>query len=181
MSFKESQFQKFYFSNNEKKLITPENPFTEQLEKQRLEKEAEEAKQLLFELEVEKQKEIDAKLDSLEMVPLLNKVILLPYPTNPYRKLVQGKLIVDYTGDFLNPDSGEKDTLKELVGCAKVIEIGPEVKYIKPGDDVYYDTRTVYPIPFMSLGYRLTTEPQILCILNQGLKDRLDKIKTNLK
>lgn len=55
------------------------------------------------------------------------------------------KIIVEYNGLFNNPDSGELDTLQELVACAKVIEIGPECKYVKPGDDVYYDPRTCYP------------------------------------
>lgn len=178
MSFNEEQFGKFYF-NGDKKLITPENPFSAELEKQKLEKEAEEANKLLIQLAQEKQKELDEKINNLEMIPIFNKVILLPYPTNPYKKIMDGHIFVDYSGDFLNPESGERDTLKELVGCAKIIEVGPECKYLKVGDDVYYDTRTVYPVPFMSLGYRLTTEPQILCILNEGLKARFETIKTN--
>jgi hypothetical protein len=106
------------------------------------------------------------------MLPMFNKVILLPYPNNPYKKSIEGSIIVEYNGDFMNPDSGEKDKLQELVGCAKVIEVGPEVKYVKAGDDIYYDPRTCYPVPFMSLGYKLTTEPQILCVLNENLKER---------
>jgi hypothetical protein len=131
------------------------------------------ARKLLLELEKQKQAELEEKIKTLEMLPMGNKVILLPYPKNPYRKLIQGSLIVDYTGDFINPDSGEKDKLNELVGCAKVIEVGPEAKYVKAGDDVFYDTRTVYPVPFMSLGYILTSEPQILCFLNEQLKERI--------
>ena len=104
----------------------------------------------------------------------MNKIILQPYPVNPYRKVVEGSLIVDYTGAFKNPDSGEDDKLQELVGCAKIIEVGPKCKYLKPGDDVYYDTRTEYPVPFMSMGYRLTSEPQILCVLNEKLKERFN-------
>ena len=138
------------------------------------EKAAEEIKKALFEAEKNKQAEINKKLETLEMLPMMNKIILQPYPVNPYRKVVEGSLIVDYTGAFKNPDSGEDDKLQELVGCAKVIEVGPECKYLKPGDDVYYDTRTVYPVPFMSMGYRLTSEPQILCVLNEKLKERFN-------
>ena len=138
------------------------------------EKAAEEIKKALFEAEQNKQAEINKKLETLEMLPMMNKIILQPYPVNPYRKVVEGSLIVDYTGTFKNPDSGEDDKLQELVGCAKVIEVGPECKYLKPGDDVYYDTRTVYPVPFMSMGYRLTSEPQILCVLNEKLKERFN-------
>lgn len=103
-----------------------------------------------------------------------NKIIILPYPENPYKKVIEGNIIVEYDGSFMNPDSGQKDKMQTLVGCAKVIEVGPECKYLKPEDDVYYDTRTTYPVPFMSLGYQLTTEPQILCVLNSNLKERFN-------
>ena len=146
-------------------------------EKLKKENYAKELKKALFEAEKTKQEEINKKIEKLEMLPLYNKIIIQPYPVNPYRKVVEGNIIVDYTGGFRNPDSGEDDTLDTFVGCAKIIETGPEVKYLKVGDDVYYDTRTVYPVPFMSLGYRLTTEPQILCVLNENLKERFNELK----
>lgn len=155
-------------------LLLPEDILKKDMEKARLEKEARKAAELLVAAEKQKQEEIEAKLATLEMLPMLNKIILQPYPTNPYKQYVKGSLLVAYNGEFNNPDSGEKDTLKELVGCAKVIEVGPEVKYLKPGDDIYYDTRTCYPVPFMSMGYLLTSEPQILCVLNEGLKSRFN-------
>lgn len=172
MSFREEQNGKFFMGNTKQNLIMPESPFTDEFEKLKREKEEEELRKLLFEAEKTKQDEINKKLQSLEMMPLGNKVIMLPYPVNPYRKVVEGSIIVEYTGSFRNPDSGEMDKHKELVSCAQVIEVGPEVKYLKPGDDVYYLPNTAYPIPFMSLGYKITTEPQILCVLNDSLKER---------
>ena len=175
MSFREEQAGKFFMGGSSKNydgLILPQNPFTKELENKKDEDAAKEARDLFLKLQKEKQEELNAKLQTLEMLPTFNKIILLPYPTNPYKKVVEGNIIVEYNGDFMNPDSGEKDKLQELVGCAKVIEVGPEVKYIKPGDDIYYDPRTCYPVPFMSLGYKLTSEPQILCVLNESLKER---------
>ena len=171
MSFREEQMGK-YFMSNRSNLEVP--TIKDAAERLREEKAAEEIRKALFEAEQNKQAEINKKLETLEMLPMMNKIILQPYPVNPYRKVVEGSLIVDYTGAFKNPDSGEDDKLQELVGCAKVIEVGPECKYLKPGDDVYYDTRTVYPVPFMSMGYRLTSEPQILCVLNEKLKERFN-------
>jgi len=179
MSYREEQMGKFFMGGNtsnykkeESGLILPANPFQGEAEKLKEQKEIEEARAMYLELQTKKQAELDAKLQTLEMLPMFNKIILLPYPRNPYKKTVQGSIIVDYSGEFKNADSGEMDNLKELVGCAQVIEVGPEVKYLKPGDDIYYDTRTVYPVPFMSLGYLLTSEPQILCVLNEKLKER---------
>lgn len=165
---------KYYMGKN---LILPTNELQKEIENEKDRKAAEEANKLLIELEKQKQDEINQKLETLEMLPMGNKIILMAYPENPYKKIMEGSIIVNYSGDFLNPDTGEKDKLKELVGCAKIIEIGPDCKYLKPGDDVYYDTRTTYPVPFMSLGYQLTTEPQILCIMNEGLKDRFNMNK----
>ena len=171
MSFKEEQMGKYFMSNRSNLEVPTIKDAAERLKE---EKAAEEIKKALFEAEKNKQAEINKKLETLEMLPMMNKIILQPYPVNPYRKVVEGSLIVEYTGAFKNPDSGEDDKLQELVGCAKIIEVGPECKYLKPGDDVYYDTRTVYPVPFMSMGYRLTSEPQILCVLNEKLKERFN-------
>lgn len=143
-----------------------------QIRKAKEEKEAKELGDKLMDASKAKQAAIDAKLETLEILPMGNKVMISKYPKNPYRKIMEGSIHVDWTGDFNNPDTGEKDTQKVFVGCAEVIEVGPDCKYLKPGDDIYYDTRTCYPVPFMSLGYELTTEPQVLCVLNEKLKKR---------
>ncbi len=163
---------KFFMNKN---LIVPGKPLENEFKTLREEKEVEEASKMLFELEKAKQAEIDEKLATLELLPLENKVILSPYPRNPYRKIVEGGIIVDYDGSFKNPDSGEMDKLAEGIKCAKVIETGPKCTFLQPGDDVYYDGRTVYPLPFMSLGYVLTQENAILCALNSDLKARMNK------
>jgi len=176
MSEAEKNGGKFYMGGNNKdnytKLILPTNPLEKEFEQARLEKESNEARELLLQLEREKQEELDKKLAKLEMIPIGNKIIILPYPRNPYKKILQGSIIIDYNGEFKNPDSGEQDKQKEFVSCAKIIEIGPDCKHLKVDDDIYYLPNTAFPIPFLSLGYQLTTEPQVLCVLNEGLKER---------
>lgn len=154
-------------------LIIPKSPFKDDLEKMKLEKDAEEAKKKLIDAEKAKQEEIQERAEKLELLPMGTKVIILPYPRNPYRKIMEGNIFVDYTGNFKNPDTGEWDKEKELISCAKVIEVGPDCKYVQAGDDIYYDTRTTYPLPFMSMGYHVTSEQQIIAFLNEGLKERL--------
>lgn len=157
-------------------VVTPMEPFA--LEKAQLAKakeleEQEKAKRLLIELRLQKQKEIMERAEKLDILPLGTKLIMLPYPENPYKRVYSDSgIILSSSGAFRNPDTGEWDQEKELIGCAKIIEVGPECKSLQPGDDVFYDTRSVYPVPFMSQGYILTTEPQILCVLNEGLKER---------
>jgi len=153
-------------------MILPENEILRMAEKQRREKELAEANRLFLLAQEQKQKELNEKLERLELLPMGPKVILLPYASNPYRKIMEGNIIVDFKGEFNNPDSGEKDTLDTFVGCAQIIEVGPECKYLQKGDDVFYDTRTVYPLPFMQQGYRVTVEPSIIAVINEGLKAR---------
>jgi hypothetical protein len=159
--------------NKGTKILTPENELEYEFQKMHLEKDIEKANQLFLEAEKQKQAELEAKLATLEMIPLYNKVLILPYPRNPYKKIVnESGLIVEYNGSFKNPDTGEMDTMKELIGCAKVIETGPECKYLKQGDDIFYDTRSALPVPMMSLGYLLIHEAQALCALNENLTER---------
>lgn len=164
---------RIFMGNNKSGLLLPTNPLSDMSTSIKHEKDLEEAGKMYRELAKQKQKELDAKMKTLEIIPMGNKVMMLPYPENPYKKIASTSgIIVDYNGEFNNPDTGEKDKLQTFVGCAKVIEMGPECKYVIAGDDVFYDTRTVYPVPFLNLGYILTTEPQFLLIINGGLKKR---------
>ena len=166
---------KYFLNKNTSGLYVPENALQLEIAKAKEEKERQEANNILLEAEKQKQQEILERAEKLELLPMGNKIIILPYPRNPYRELMKGNIIVDYDGSFKNPDSGEMDTLKELVACGKVIEIGPECKHVKEGDDVYYANGTSVPLPFMNRGYHVTSEPQIIAFLNEGLKDRLNK------
>lgn len=175
MSTRESQTGKFYFPPTSKSgLIIPMNPFTEQAEEIKLEKDAEEATKKLLELSKQKQEELEKKLEKLEIMPLGANIILLPYPENPYRKVMNGSIIVEYDGSFKNSDTGEWDKQQIGIGCAKVIEVGPNVKQVKTGDDIFVDFRVLVTIPFFGAGYRLASEPQVICVINENLKERFN-------
>lgn len=70
-------------------IIKPEEPFKNEIDKLKKEKEEKEMTKLLLELENSKQEEINQKLSKLEMIPMFNKIVILPYPRNPYRKIVE--------------------------------------------------------------------------------------------
>lgn len=175
MSLKESRRTgKFYLSNGAQSgIILPENEILEEAAKVREMKKAEELTKTLEEAHKNKQKEILEKLEGLEILPNNNRIIILPYPQNPYTQVItKGGILLDTGGRFNNPDTGEVDYQEELVPCGKVIEVGPETKYVKIGDDVYYDSRMTYPLPFMNRGYMITSEPQVIAILGNELKKR---------
>ena len=68
---------------NKSGLLVPVNPLNKEIEQLKDEKAEQEAKQMLLELEKKKQEEINAKIQRLELMPLGNKVRILPYPENP--------------------------------------------------------------------------------------------------
>lgn len=170
---------KFYYGDKQSPITMDESLLIGNASKKlKEEKELKEVATKKVELAQAKQAEILAKLETLELVPWGNRVLILPYPENPYRKIVtESGIFVDYSGGFFNPESGEQDTLAPGVICAQVIEVGPDCIYVQPGDDVFVQKNTTYPVPFMSMGYIQTSEPQILNVLAQGLKERFNKIK----
>lgn len=172
------QTGKFYMGGKSDKIIVPQDEFLNEIseinKQNEQEKKEKEIADRLKEAHDLKQKEIEERLEGLEIVPNGNKLILMPYASNPYIKVMEGGIYVAPSGMFYNPDTGEMDYQKDLVSCGQVVEVGPDVKYLKPGDDVYYDSRTAYPLPFMSLGYQITSEPQIIAIINNDLKKRLN-------
>lgn len=162
---------RMYVKGTKSDLILPEG-LEDRIEQEKINKEIEEAKRLYLEAEEAKQKELEAKLESLEILPMFDKVIILPYPSNPYKKVIQNGIIVEYNGIFDNPDTGEKAKAEEGIMCAKIIEIGPATKYLKVGDDVFYNKNTVVTLPFFGQGYFVTHETGIIAVVSQKLKER---------
>lgn len=109
-----------------------------------------------------------------EIMPLGMNLFIQPYEENPYAKKVTdgGLQLID--GDFKNPDSGENEKLNQEIRCAKVLEVGPECKYVKPGDDVFFRMSITIPIPFMGQGFFMTNEPNILSVINDDLSTRFN-------
>lgn len=110
-----------------------------------------------------------------EIMPLYNNVILRPYSENPYVEMQSedGLLLTD--DQFDSQDSGETEKRDLLIGCGQVIEIGPECKYLQIGDDVFYNTVTVRPVPFQRQGFLLCSEQSILAVMNDDLTGRFIK------
>lgn len=107
-----------------------------------------------------------------EIKPLYDNVLVLPYAENPYANLKteSGFMLVD--GEFESQDSGEKEKLDLFVGCGSVIEVGPTCKYLKVGDDIFFDTRSMRPVPFMRQGFLQGSERNVIAMMNDNLNER---------
>lgn len=152
------------------------NAFNECVEKQR--------ETITSNVEKEKEK-IDQLLstpDTTEIMPLYNYVLCNPFNKNPFNSLVksEGGLLMPGEGDLFNKntDTGELEESDNVMEVAVVMAVGPDVKYVKEGDVIYYRSIQKVPIPFFRSGLIAVNELAIMSVVNSGLTDRFKELKS---
>lgn len=119
---------------------------------------------------------------NIEIKPMFSRILIKPLAQNPFQRVkVQNGIIVDAgiatPHAELNPNTGKYEEQKEFIKTGAVQEVGPEVKYIKPGDVVFYRVDTVVPVPFFKQGMVSLAENQVIAVVNEGLEERFNSIK----
>ena len=130
----------------------------------------------------ESKKKIDYDINQAEIKPLFSRVIVQPFKVNPFQQMkIENGIIVD-TGGYtphiqFNERTGKNEEQEQfiIVGC--VVEVGPDVKYLKEGDCIYYRRDTAVPVPFFKQGFVSLDEHQIIATVNENLQERFDNIK----
>lgn len=128
--------------------------------------------------EIEKcQKEIEEKINTIEIKPLFNRILVKPFVCNPFQKItIENGIITDIGG--LNPDiefnrdTGEYQERNQNIIVATVVEVGPECKYIQVGDTVFYFKNIPTPVPFFKQGFWTLKEENVIAVVNEGLSQR---------
>lgn len=132
---------------------------------------------------LKKTQEILAKdIANVEIKPLFSRVIFVPFDKNPFQRIQQTKsgIIVDpggMTPEHFNTDKGISEEDKPDIVTGVVQEVGPEVKYIKPGDVIFYREMTAIPVPFYKQHFWSINENQVIAIVNEGLESRFNEIE----
>lgn len=130
----------------------------------------------------ESQDKVSYDIEKAEIKPMFNRLLIQPFKVNPFQKMeVKGGIIVD-TGGYnphtqLNEQSGKYEEQDQFIVTGYVVEVGPETKYLKEGDVVYYRKDTAIPVPFFKQGFISLGESQIIAVVNEGLQKRFDNIK----
>ena len=93
--------------------------------------------------------------------------IIKPFEKNPYREIKTSASGLILPGDlfadtYKSDDTGEMERAEQFIACGTVISAGPECKYVKPGEDIYY-RNSVVPVPFNNMGYYAISEQNIIC------------------
>ena len=114
-----------------------------------------------------------------EIMPLYSMVMVELYANNPYEKSTTDTGLRLTNDQFENPDTGELDHKEFYTATARVIEVGPKCIYAQKDDDVLVDLRTLKPIRFMGHTYFMTAEQNLTAVINEGLTERFNSIKTN--
>lgn len=127
------------------------------------------------------QNEVQYDIEKAELKPMFSRIIVKPLTHNPFQKVqVQGSIIVDAGGYTphaeLNPVSGQYEEQREFIVTGCVVEVGPETKYLKEGDVVYYRRDTVVPVPFFKQGLVSLAENQVIAVVNEGLTERFNNV-----
>lgn len=115
----------------------------------------------------------------LEIKPINEQLIIKPFEHNPFQKIKIESGIITDTGGFKvnvdkNPITGKMEEQEQVILTGCVMEVGPEVKYIQPGDIVFYHRRNRIPIPFFKQGFYNLEERNVLAVVNEGLTERFN-------
>ena len=130
----------------------------------------------------ESQDKIEYDISKAEIKPMFSRILVQPFKVNPFQKIkVENGLIID-TGGYtphtqLNEQTGRYEEQKQFIVTGCVVEVGPEVKYLKEGDVIFYRIDTAVPVPFFKQGFVSLAESQIIAVVNEGLQDRFNNIK----
>ena len=128
----------------------------------------------------EYQKGISEKVNTIEIKPLFNRILVKPFACNPFQKLtIENGIITDIGG--MNPniefnrDTGEYQERDQNIIVATVVEVGPECKYVEVGDTVFYLKGLPTPVPFFKQGFWTIKEENLIAVVNEGLSERFKK------
>ena len=68
---------------------------------------------------------------------------------------------------------------ENIIKVGVIQEIGPEIKWCRQGDAIFYTKMSAVPVPFYKQNLQLVNETRVLAVVNEGLEERFNKIKNN--
>ena len=89
-------------------------------------------------------------------------------------------LIIDCGGlapEYKNTDNGATEEEEQFIKVGVIQEVGPECKWCKPDDTIFYTKPSAVPVPFYKQGLQLVCENRVLAVVNEGLTERFNKSK----
>lgn len=128
-------------------------------------------------------KRVNDNVQNIEIMPLQTYVLVKEFEENPFQRIVRDSksgLIIDTGGlapQYKNTDNGQIEEEEQYIKVGVVQEVGPECKYLKEGDAVFYPKNASIPVPFYKQKLIQINETRVLAVVNEGLTDRFNAIK----
>ena len=127
---------------------------------------------------------IAENVDKIEIMPIGNYVLVKQFDENPFQRIVRNDsgLITDlggYKPTYKNTDNGEWEEEESFILVGVIQEVGPECKFLQPGDTIMYSKPSAVPVPFYRQGLVLVNETRALVTINEGLTERFKNFKKN--
>ena len=83
-----------------------------------------------------------------KVAPLYNHVVIRDLnDSSRYFPVKNEAGIIRANGSSFDDGIEEYNVASSIMGIGEVIAVGPEVKIVKPGDEVMYDIRSMLPMP----------------------------------
>lgn len=126
---------------------------------------------------------VNSDVENIEIMPLGNYVLVKQFEENPFQRIVRDSksgLIIDTGGfapEYKNTDNGQIEEEEQFIKIGVVQEVGPECKYLKPDDAVFYPKPACIPVPFYKQGLIQVNETRVLAVVNSFLTERFNNIK----
>lgn len=124
----------------------------------------------------------DKNPNLLEIKPLFNKVLVKPFKHNPFQRIKIDEstgLILDLGGYeasiHKSQDTGKFEEEEQMIITAAVQEVGPDCKYLQPGDVVFYMKGSGAPVPFFKQGLWCIPETCMIAVVNEYLEQRFKR------
>lgn len=132
-----------------------------------------------LEKELEASRKIKEEAQNLEILPTGNNVLFRMYDKNPWEQIKvtdAGLIIPAYDGMIKSHETGEKERQSPAVIYGEVLAVGPEVLYIKEGDDIIARPNCSNPAPFLGQPLWIIGQHNVLAVINEGLTERYKNI-----
>lgn len=119
-------------------------------------------------------------MQGLELMPVNSYVLVSPFETNPFQRVVKKNGIITDLGGltptYKSQESGKIEEEKQFIQVGVVMETGPDCKFVKPGDMIFWAINSEIPVPFYKFGFRIVSEQRVIAVANEGLTARKEEI-----
>lgn len=130
----------------------------------------------------EYQQKVADSITKVEIKPLYNRILIKPFASNPFQRMkIENGIITDIGG--MNPNvefnnlTGQLEEREQMIAVATVIEVGPDCKFLKEGDTIFYMKNLPTPVPFFKQGLWTLKEENVIAVVNEGLEERFNSLK----